>query len=438
MQTLLAFIVTIVVIVAIHEFGHYLAMRLFNVRVLTFSIGFGPRLFGWRNRAGTDFVVSAIPLGGYVKPLDRRDCEIEEADKALEFSGKPAWQRVITYAAGPLANLLLAFFLYWLVLLNGETSRIPVLGDISPATAVAQAGLKSGDELVAIEGQDTPSWQAVINGLIRFAGEPRDIAVTVRDQRGNLRDVWLPLQDWASQPEENPLQVLGITAQVPQAVAGTVVSGGAADRAGLRSGDRVLSVDGEPVDDWQQWVSLIRASPEQPLRLDLVRDGSPMSLTLVPEAVTESGETFGRAGIGIAGLRQIHYGPLSAVPEAGLRVWQQTTMILGSIAKLFNGQLSVKTLGGPLTIAQAAGDTAAVGLVTFMLFLAFFSVSLGVINLLPVPMLDGGWIVFGVTEMVVRRPLPERFLMAAQNVGLVLVMGLMVFAVVNDISRFLN
>src|SRR5690554_2066937 len=186
MQTLLAFVVTIVVIVAIHEFGHYLAMRLFNVRVLTFSIGFGPRLFGWRNRAGTDFVVSAFPLGGYVKPLARRDCDVEEADKHAEFSSKPAWQRVVTYAAGPLANLLLAFLLYWLVLLNGETSRIPVLGEVAPATAVAQAGLQSGDELVAIEGQDTPSWQAVINGLIRFAGESRDIAVTVRDERGNL------------------------------------------------------------------------------------------------------------------------------------------------------------------------------------------------------------------------------------------------------------
>ena len=438
MQTLLAFIVTIVVIVAIHEFGHYLAMRLFNVRVLTFSIGFGPRLFGWRNRAGTDFVVSAIPLGGYVKPLDRRDCEIEEADRDLEFSAKPAWQRVITYAAGPLANLILAFLLYWLVLLGGETTRIPLLGEIKPETAVAQAGLRSGDELVAIEGRDTPSWQAVINGLIRYAGESREIAVTVRDARGNLRDVWLPLQDWAGQPEENPLVVLGITAQIPQAVAGEVVTGGAADKAGLRSGDRVLAVDGAPVNGWEEWVSLIRASPEQPLRLDLVRDGSPLSLTLVPEAISEAGETFGRAGIGIAGLRQIHYGPLSAVPEAGRRVWQQTTMIIGSIGKLFNGQLSVKTLGGPLTIAQAAGDTAAVGLVTFMLFLAFFSVSLGIINLLPVPMLDGGWIVFGVTEMVIGRPLPERFLMTAQSVGLMLVMGLMLFAVVNDISRFLN
>jgi regulator of sigma E protease len=438
MQTILAFIVTIVVIVAIHEFGHYLAMRLFNVRVLTFSIGFGPRLFGWRNRAGTDFVVSAIPFGGYVKPLDRRDCDIKAGDEAVEFSGKPAWQRVITYAAGPLANLLLAFFLYWLVLLNGETSRIPVLGESVPASAVALAGLQSGDELVAIEGQQTPTWQAVINGLIRYAGEPRSIAVSVRDPLGNLRDVRLSLHDWASQPEENPLTVLGITVQAPQAVAGSVVSGGAADKAGLRSGDRVLAVDGEPVDGWLDWVNRIRANPEQPLRLDLVRDGSPLTLTLVPDAVSEGGETFGRAGIGIAGMRQIHYGPLSAVPEAGRRVWQQTTMIVGSIVKLFNGQLSVKTLGGPLTIAQAAGDTAALGLVTFMLFLAFFSVSLGIINLLPVPMLDGGWIVFGVAEMVIRRPLPERFLMGAQSVGLMLVLGLMLFAVMNDISRFLN
>ena len=179
MQTLLAFTVTIIVIVAIHEFGHYLAMRLFNVRVLKFSIGFGPRLLGWRDRAGTDFVISAIPLGGYVKPLDRRDCEIAPEDEAAEFSGKPAWQRVIVYAAGPAANLVLAFLLYWLVLLGGETGRIPVVGEIKPDTAVAQAGLRSGDELLAIEGQPTPTWQAVTSELIRYAGEQRDLRLTV-------------------------------------------------------------------------------------------------------------------------------------------------------------------------------------------------------------------------------------------------------------------
>ena len=438
MQTLLAFTVTIIVIVAIHEFGHYLAMRLFNVRVLKFSIGFGPRLLGWRDRAGTDFVISAIPLGGYVKPLDRRDCEIAPEDEAAEFSGKPAWQRVIVYAAGPAANLVLAFLLYWLVLLGGETGRIPVVGEIKPDTAVAQAGLRSGDELLAIEGQPTPTWQAVTSELIRYAGEQRDLRLTVMSADGDRRDVLLPIHAWAAQQEDNPFTVLGLTAQPPQAIAGSVLAGSPAARAGLRVGDRVLAVDGEPVANWVEWVERIRANPDIELTLEVSRDGERLSLTLVPEAVGAGEEVVGRAGIGIAGMRQIHYGPLSALPEAGRRVWQQTTMIVGAIAKLFTGELSVKTLGGPLTIAQAAGETAAVGVATFLLFLAFFSVSLGVINLMPVPMLDGGWIVFGVVEMIIRRDLPERFLMAAQSVGMVLVLGLMVFAVGNDIFRLLK
>lgn len=438
MQMLLAFIVTIIVIVAIHEFGHYLAMRLFNVRVLKFSIGFGPKLLGWRDRAGTDFVISAIPLGGYVKPLDRRDCEIAAEDEAVEFSGKPAWQRVIVYAAGPLANLILAFLLYWVVLLGGETSRIPVIGEIKPDTAVEQSGLVSGDELVAIEGQPTPTWQAVTSELIRYAGEQRDLRLTVVSADGERREVLLPIHSWAAQQEDNPFTVLGLTAQQPQAVAGSVLAGSPADKAGLLAGDQVLAVDGEPVASWGEWVERIRANPDTELTLEISRDGERLSLTLVPEAVTEGEELVGRAGIGIAGMRQIHYGPLSAVPEAGRRVWQQTTMIVGAIAKLFTGELSVKTLGGPLTIAQAAGETAAVGVATFLLFLAFFSVSLGIINLMPVPMLDGGWIVFGVVEMIIRRDLPERFLMAAQSVGMVLVLGLMVFAVGNDIFRLLK
>jgi regulator of sigma E protease len=438
MQHLLAFIVTIVVIVAIHEYGHYLAMRLFKVRVLTFSIGFGPRVFGWRNRHGTDFIVSAIPLGGYVKPLDRRDCEVGPDDQGGEFSGKPAWQRVITYAAGPAANLLLAILLYWLVLLNGETGRIPVIGDIPADSAVEVAGLRSGDELVAIEGRPTLTWQDVIGTLIRYAGEERELRVTVQSETGARRDVWLPIDDWARVPEENPLTVLGITVQAIQPVAGEIVPGGAAERAGLRSGDRVLAVNGEAVTTWQEWVTVIRAHPGERLRMDILRQGDRLQVTLVPDAITERGETMGRAGVGIAGLRQIHYGPLSAIPEAANRLWQQTTMILGAIRKLLTGQLSVKTLGGPLTIAQAAGDTAAVGFVTFMLFLAFFSVSLGIINLMPIPMLDGGWIVFGLIEMVIGRELPERFLMAAQSVGMVLVFGLMLLAVTNDLIRHLG
>ncbi|PKM23135.1 MAG: RIP metalloprotease RseP [Gammaproteobacteria bacterium HGW-Gammaproteobacteria-14] len=436
LTTALAFFFAIFIIVAIHEFGHYLAMRLIGVRVLTFSIGFGPRLAGWRDRSGTDFIISALPLGGYVKPLDRRDSEVDDSNRHEEFSGKPAWQRVVTYAAGPAANLLLAVLLYWLILLNGETGRIPVVAEPTPGTPAAQAGFRAGDEIIAIDGHETASWQRLGTVLIRFVGEARELRVSLKAADGSQRDVWLPAHAWAEDPEANPFETLGLIPQTPQAVVGELTPGGAAQRAGMLPGDRVLTANDVEVADWNQWVSIVQAHPEQPLTLRLERDSVVQRLTLVPDAVTVGGERIGRAGVGIAGVRQIHYGPVAAVPEAGRRLWQQSTMILSAIGKLFTGELSVKTLGGPLTIAKVAGDTAALGIVTFMLFLAFFSVSLGVINLLPVPMLDGGWIVFGLIEMIIGRELPEKFLMSAQQVGLVLVIGLMVLAVYNDILRF--
>lgn len=437
MLMLAAFIVTIVVIVAIHEWGHYLAMRAFSVRVLTFSIGFGPRLFGWRNAAGTDFIVSAVPLGGYVKPLDCRDAEPPLAASADEFSGKPAWQRVIVYAAGPAANLILALLLYWLVLLPGETVRAPVLGDVAADTAAARAGLQPGDEITAINGVATPGWRALGSALMRYAGEDRSVSLAVIDSSGAARELQLSLGRWAPDPEASPFTALGLQAQVPPAVVGDVLAGSAAERAGLQAGDRILAMAGTPVADWSAWVEQVRASPGQRLALEVQRGERQLRLVLTPEAVQQGEQTLGRAGVAMAGMRQLDYGVGGALAEAGRRVLAQTGMILASIGKLFSGELSVKTLGGPLTIAQVAGDTAAVGLSTFMLFLAFFSISLGVINLLPIPMLDGGWIVFGLLEMLSGRPLPERFLLAAQQLGMTLVFGLMLLAVFNDVMRHL-
>lgn len=437
MSYLLAFIVTIMVVVAIHEYGHYLAMRLCGVRVLTFSIGFGPRLASWRNRQGTEFAISAIPLGGYVKPLDRRDSEVPADQLDEEFSGKPAWQRVVTYAAGPAANLLLALFIYWLVLLAGESGRIPELAEPAPGTAAAEAGLHAGDEILSVDGEPTPHWSHVGNALLGRAGERGELMLTVRNESGATRTVGVDLSDWAARQEAHPFEVLGLMPRPPQAVIGDVTPDGPADRAGLRKGDRVLAVGGEPVADWEQLVQQVQAAPGEATHLTVRRDGVTLGVTVTPDAVERDGETIGMIGVGVAGTRELHYGALGAVPEAFGRVGDQIGMMLGSIAKLVTGDLSVKTLGGPLTIAQAAGDTAAVGLTSFLLFLALLSITLGVINLLPVPMLDGGWIVFGTIEMLTGRALPERFLMAAQSLGMALVLGLMMLAIYNDIARHL-
>ena len=432
MIKLLAFIVTILVIVAVHEWGHYLAMRAFRVRVLKFSIGFGPRLLGWTNRQGTEFVISAIPLGGYVKPLDRRDCEITPADESVEFSGKPAWQRVITYAAGPAANLVLAFLLFYVVLLGGETVQAPVSGTPAPGSVAEQAGMRHGDEWQAVAGEAVQDWDGVTRELIDQVGAD---AVVVRvSNQGEQRDVRLDMGAWQAQPDQHPLQALGLK-PIHLPVVGKVYPDTAASRAGLQTGDRIVAVDGEPVNTWSQWVMLIREQPGKQLDLRVLRDQRELGLVVTPDAEEVEGETIGRIGVGLAGARQIHYGPLAALPRAAEKLWQQSEMILGAMVKLVTGDLSLKTLGGPFTIADAAGQTAAIGLGTFLAFLAFFSISLGIINLLPVPMLDGGWIVFGLFEMVTGRALSERFLMTAQTFGMVFVFSLMLLAIYNDLVR---
>lgn len=435
MTYLLAFIVTIMVVVAIHEYGHYLAMRLCGVRVLTFSIGFGPRLASWRNRHGTAFALSAIPLGGYVKPLDRRDSEVPPEQAHEEFSGKPAWQRVITYAAGPAANLILAFFIYWAVLLGGESGRVPELAEPPAGSAAAEAGVRAGDEILGVDGEPTPHWSHVGSALLARAGERGDLTLEVRGDDGDIRILKLPLAGWAEQQDQHPFEVLGLMPQPLQAEVGSVTPDSPADRAGLQPGDRILAANSEPVENWEAWVQRVQAAPGEPMQLTLRRDGSTFNTTVTPDAVERDGRTVGVVGVGVAGTRELHYGALGAVPEAVHRVGDQIGMMLGSIAKLLTGDLSVKTLGGPLTIAQAAGDTAAVGITSFLLFLALLSITLGVINLLPVPMLDGGWIVFGTIEMITGRDLPERFLMAAQSVGMALVFCLMLLAIYNDITR---
>ena len=438
MLTLLAFVITVLVIVAVHEFGHYLSMRAFGIHVVTFSVGFGPRLFGWRNQAGTDFIISAFPLGGYVRPLDRRDMEVAPAQQHAEFSGRPPWQRVLTYAAGPAANLLLAIIVYWFVLAGGQTGMAPTIGEVLPQSAAAASGLAHGDEIIAVEGKQTHTWQQVGTAMMRYVGEDRALVFTVQDSAGMQREVSIQIDAWSSDPEQPVLPRLGIVPMAGMPVLGEVLADSAAFQAGLQPGDRILAVDGHPVEDWGAWVEQVRTHPGESLTLDIERSGRQLSLTLIPERHTKAGEEYGRAGVMMAGLRSIDYGPGEALVAATARVVDQSTMILASLAKMITGDLSWKTIGGPITIAQVAGETAAMGLMTFLLFLGFFSVSLGIINLLPVPMLDGGWIVFGVFEMLRRKALSERFLAMAQSLGMTLVLGLMFLAIFNDLMRQLS
>lgn len=433
--TLLAFAVTIMVIVAVHEYGHYLAMRLFGVRVLVFSVGFGPQLLTWKSKTGTKFVISAIPLGGYVRPLDRRDSELLPGQEQEEFSQKPAWQRVIVYAAGPAANFVLAILLYWVIFLGGQLGVPPTIGEVVEGTPAYAAGLQQGDEIIELAGKEVLTWQQVSMEMLRYVGDAGPLPLLVVNDEGQTREVSLDLSAWAKAPEAPVFDVLGIQPQPLAPVLGEVISGGAAAEAGLQPGDRILRANDQPITRWSEWVAVVQGSPDKPLALEVMRDQQRYQITLTPQLKVVNEERIGLAGVQLGGLKQINYGFLGAI-EAGLvRTMDQITMILGSFKKMFSGQLSVKTLGGPITIAQAAGETASMGIDSFLLFLAFFSISLGVINLLPVPMLDGGWIVFGLIEMVRRKPLSDAFLMTAQKMGLAFVLALMSLAIFNDLMR---
>ncbi|MCK0152668.1 RIP metalloprotease RseP [Alcanivorax sp. S6407] len=432
MLTVLAFVVTIVIIVAFHEWGHFLAMRAFGVRVLTFSVGFGPKLLNFTDRKGTLWTISAVPLGGYVKPLDAREDETAEGHPG-EFSSKPAWQRVITYAAGPVFNFILALLIYWTLLAGyGQSGMRAVIGPVAPGTAAEQAGFQPGDRVAAVGDVMLEGWRPFYNEMILHLGEEQPLAVTVKDASGAEHIRQLDIGLWSEDPEQSPLKVLGLNQAV---IIGEVRDGSAAERAGLRDGDLVLSLDGEPVNDWQMWHQAIMDSAGQSLALTVLRNGMPRSLSVVPDEVTEQGLTFGRIGVAAGGIYRQEFSLFSAIPEAGGRFVEQVEVILSSLAKLVTGKLSLDNLGGPITIAQVAGESASIGIASFLALLAYLSITLGVINLLPVPMLDGGWIFFGIIEMIRGRSLPERFLLAAQGVGLTLVVSFMLLAIYNDLVK---
>ncbi|EKF75111.1 zinc metalloprotease [Alcanivorax hongdengensis A-11-3] len=432
MLTVLAFVVTIVIIVAFHEWGHFLAMRAFGVRVLTFSVGFGPKILRFTDKKGTQWVISAIPLGGYVKPLDCRDDETA-ADTPGEFSGKPAWQRVITYAAGPVFNFILALLIYWSLMFGyGQNDLLAISGPVTPASAAAQAGFEPGDRIIAAGDAEIQGWSPFISQLILHLGEKPPLDVTVVTPSGARAERALDLSAWAADAEKDPLAALGLHQAV---VIGEVMDDSPAQQAGFRRGDQVVSLNGEPVDGWGPWQQAIMDNPRTAMQAGVLRDGETLTLTFTPKSVAHDGKQYGQLGVALGGLYQREFGPVQAVSAALGRFGEQTTVVWASLVKLVTGKLSLDNLGGPITIAQVAGESASVGLASFLALLAYLSITLGVINLLPVPMLDGGWIFFGIIEMIRGRSLSERFLLAAQGIGMTLVISFMLLAIYNDLVR---
>ena len=448
-QMIFAFIFALGILITFHEFGHYWVARKYDVKILRFSVGFGRPL--WRKEFGkdnTEFVLGAIPLGGYVKMLDEREGFVPELERTRAFNNKSLGERVAIVIAGPLFNFIFAVLAYWIVFVIGVTGLRPMVGSVEENSVAMQAGFRVDDEITEINGRGTATWNTVLEKLVAGVIERSVATVSVRDVRGyeRLLEVDLASISIDAMAQGNLLGLLGVEPVRPAlpAIIGEVANQGAAREAGLLAGDKMVAVDGTPVRDWRHWVELIRAAPGIPLSVRIIRNGEYLEMVLTPqEKVSEEGETIGFIGVGLDpdfdidhSLFTIEAYPLHTALVKGVgKTLDMTVLTLQILGRMITGQASLKNLSGPVSIAQYAGQTAQLGIVAFLGFLAIVSVSLGVLNLLPVPLLDGGHLFYYFIEFFKGSPVSEPIQMLGQRIGIVLLFGLMTLAIYNDIIR---
>jgi len=448
--TIGAFLVALAILIAVHEFGHFWVAQRLGVRVLRFSIGFGKPLLRWVGRRdGTEYVIAALPLGGYVKMLDEREGEVPKAELHRAFNRQLLWKRTAIVAAGPLFNFLFAAAVYWGILVVGDEGTRPLIGSVTAESMADEAGFAAGDELLRVGERPTPTWEAAIFALMAASLDGEDLPVRVRDSGGDETLRWLDGERLAGMTDSPAvLANLGFQPARPALppVIGEVVPDGVAAQAGLRAGDRILAAGGEPVASWADWVQAIRAHPGDPITLEFERDGQTREVRLTPETVREEAQEIGRIGVvvevpkdfGEAYRAEVRQGPLEAIGGALTKTADMTTLMVRISARMLVGQASVENLSGPITIAETAGKTASYGLDAFAKFLAAVSISLAVLNLLPIPVLDGGHLLYFLIEWIKGSPLSDQAQMRGQHIGVVLLAALIGLAFYLDLSRLLG
>jgi regulator of sigma E protease len=418
------------------------------VKVLRFSVGFGKAIYTKRfANSETDWVISAIPLGGYVKMLDEREGEVVTHELHLAFNRQPVLQRMAIVVAGPVANLLLAIILFWALFIYGVPSLKPVLGEILPNTAAASASMNAQETILSINEQAIPSWEQVSWALLDIVLQgDTEARIEARTVQGDIVLHVLDLKALTSDNmNEDFLRSLGLQPYQPlvRPVIGKLVEGGVAQRAGLLPDDKILRVDSQSIEDWKDLVKAVRGHPGQLLRLEVERSGTLQVLHLTPEATSEANITVGKIGAAPhidqreldALLTNVHYAPLAAFGHAVRKTWDISKVSLKSLGKMVLGEMSLKNLSGPITIADYAGQSAQMGVVAYLSFLALISISLGVLNLLPIPLLDGGHLLYYMVELIKGSPMSEKVWGAGQKVGIALLVTLMALALFNDFSR---
>ena len=448
-RTLIAFIFCLGTLIVFHELGHYLVARWCGVKVLRFSVGMGKVV--WMRKVGpdqTEWAISALPLGGYVKMLDGRETDLQglpEADLKREFTRQNVWKRIAIVAAGPIANFLLAIALFAGLFMYGieePSSKISAPTASSPA---AVAGLQRGDMVTSINGNAVHGWSELRWQLIQAAINKQGARVEVDRPGYGGFTATIPVDAFAKVDLEGDVPgTLGIGFARPPAVLGKVIEGGPAARAGLQAGDRITAVDGQPVPDSTAFLTEIRKAPGRNVTVAGVRNGQPFELQITPEAVSDGSSkglvTIGKIKaevIGMPDMIVVRSGPIEALDKAVVKVWDTSVLTIRMIGKMITGEVSWKNVTGPITIADYAGQTASIGAVSYLSFIAFISISLGVMNLLPIPVLDGGHLLYYSLEVLTGRPVSERFGEIAQRLGVGLLVTLMALAVFNDVARLL-
>ena len=441
-------LVTLGILVTIHEYGHYWVARRCGVRVLRFAVGFGRPLAMRVDRHGTEFALCAIPLGGYVKMLDERDegQDVTAENRHESFNAQPVRNKLAIVSAGPAANFLLAILVLFGLFLRGETGIAPVIEAVEPGSVAHDMGLMQGQEIVAVDGTSTQTVSNVRFALLKRLGDTGTIDISVGSALSDLQQTYaLPIDRWLGGAEApDPTRALGLTLGIPplQPSVGSLVEGGPATRAGFEVGDTIIEADGQAISTWSQWVDLVRASPGRSIAVLVERDGQTIELTVVPRSTGTSDAEVGSVGMGVVipdvpedRIRRQGRNLVEALSAAIERTFALTVFTFESMWKMIQGLISTKNLSGPIAIAQVAASTAESGFTTWLSFLALLSISLGAINLLPIPVLDGGHIVFHSLEGLLGRPVPEQIQIMSYQVGLLAVFTLMVFAIYNDVAR---
>ena len=440
-----SFILALGILVTVHEYGHFWVARKAGVEVLRFSIGFGFPLIKWRDKLGTEYVIAAIPLGGYVKMLDGRVDRVAEDKRHLAFDNKPVLSRIAVVAAGPLANFIFAIIALAAMYMIGVQQVKPVVGGVAEHSRAAVANLQAGDHILQLGDKSVSSWQDLTFGLMGHLGDDQ-VVVKVRDDKQQIQLRTLELGGWKlEKQDEAPLQSIGIEPFRPALTLslGHIESGSAAYKAGLLTGDTIVSINGDKIADWQALVEIIKVSASQPLRFSVLRAGKEVPLFVIPdEKQTSDGRSIGYLGVvpmlekwpnGYIETRQ--YGPLDSMVLGVKKTYELITLSFDMIGNLITGQVSVKNLSGPVGIAVGAGNSVSFGIVAFLSFLALISVNLGVFNLLPLPVLDGGHLMYYIIELIRKKPVSEKTQELGFKVGAFLLIALTFFALLNDVSR---